>query len=144
MDEVRQNEQKDEIRYFIPKYTLRYSEEGSIIINDVLVLKKTQSGSAPRKLMEQAVNQPNVLFKPSLDGNAKYTRRLTSVLNDMGIKGALRKLFFPIVSESNGIKFRPSVSRSVVDADKIDTSGLDKQLVKLNAHTEIDPDTIPF
>lgn len=126
---------------YIPSYDIVFADDGSIVVNGVMTLKKTQSGSAPRKLMEQATRQPNVLFKPTLGA---YNRRLTSVLSDMGIKGTLKSLFFPVISEENGIKFRPTVSRAIADKENIDTTELDMKLIKLNAHTELDLNNIPF
>lgn len=126
---------------YIPSYDIVFADDGSIVVNGVMTLKKTQSGSAPRKLMEQAKRQPNVLFKPNLGA---YNRRLTSVFSDMGIKGTLKSLFFPVISEENGIKFRPSVSRAIADQENIDTTELDMKLIKLNAHTELDLNNIPF
>jgi len=126
---------------YIPSYDIVFADDGSIVVNGVMTLKKTQSGSAPRKLMEQATKQPNVLFKPNLGA---YNRRLTSVLSDMGIKGKLKSLFFPVISEENGVKFRPSVSRAIADQENIDTTELDMKLIKLNAHTELDLNNIPF
>lgn len=127
---------------FIPEYKLHYADDGSIIVNDVLKLKKTQSGSAPRKLMEQVVKQPNTLFKPNL-GQA-YSRRLSSMLSDMGIIGTLKSLFFPVVSDSNGIRFRPVVSQATAKSERLDTIELDMKLKELGAYTEIDPSHIPF
>lgn len=134
--------EESDVWQFIPEYKLNYADDGSIIVNDVLKLKKTQSGSAPRKLMEQVVKQPNTLFKPNL-GQA-YSRRLSSVLSDMGITGTLKSLFFPVVSDSNGIKFRPAISRAIVKSERLDTTELDKKLKELGVDTEIDPSQIPF
>lgn len=129
----------------IPEYTLTYTDNGSLVVNGVLTLKKTQSGSAPRMLMEQAIDKPNQLFKPFLGEN--YTRRLSSVLSDMKISGTLKQLFFPVVSDKDGIKFRPTVSLSTAESEQIDTYDLDTQLSKKNAKTEekpIDLSQIPF
>lgn len=136
---------KESRSWFIPEYTLTYTDAGSIIINDVLTLKRTQSGSAPRKLMEQAIRQPYTPFKPDL--GSTYTRRLSSVLSDMGITGTLKTLFFPVVSDKDGIKFRPVVKRKIADSEHIDTYDLDAKLKEKNAKTEekpIDLSTLPF
>lgn len=115
--------------YYISKYILTYADNGRIVINDALVLKKTQSGSAPRKLMEQALKHPNELFKPEL---GQLTRNFSSVLSDMGITGTLKELFFPI-AKKDSVKFRPEVHRRTADEERIDTNELDKQLKKLGA-----------
>lgn len=112
-------------------YKLKYEVNGSIVINDVLVLKKTQSGSAPRKLMEQALKHPYELFKPEL---GQLNRNLSSVLSDMGITGTLKELFFPIANK-DGVKFRPSVNYTTAEEERIDTEELDKKLKELGAET---------
>lgn len=118
--------------YYISQYTLTYADNGNIVINGVLVLKKTQNGSAPRKLMEQAVKHPNELFKPEL---GQLTRNFSSVMGDMGITGTLRQIFFP-VAHKDGVLFRPEVHRRTVDDERIDTNDLDGQLKKLGAETK--------
>lgn len=115
--------------YYISKYTLTYADNGGIVINGVLVLKKTQNGSAPRKLMEQAVKHPNELFKPEL---GQLTRNFSSVLGDMGITGTLKELFFPI-AHKDGVLFRPEVHRRTADEEHIDTNELEQRLKKLGA-----------
>ena len=117
--------------HFIMNYKLKYEDNGSIVINDVLVLKKTQSGSAPRKLMEQAQKHPYELFKPEL---GQLNRNLSNVLSDMGITGTLKELFFPIANK-DGVKFRPSVNYTTLDVERIDTKELDKKLKELGAKT---------
>lgn len=117
---------------FIPKYILTYEMNGNIVVNGVLVLKKTQNGSAPRKLMEQAVKHPNEVFKPEL---GQLTRNFSSVLSDMGITGTLKELFFPIANK-DGVKLRPVVGYETADEERIDTQELDKQLKSLGAKTQ--------
>ncbi|MDQ5886073.1 MAG: hypothetical protein QG628_470 [Patescibacteria group bacterium] len=117
--------------HFIMNYKLKYEDNGSIVINDVLVLKKTQSGSAPRKLMEQAQKHPYELFKPEL---GQLNRNLSNVLSDMGITGTLKELFFPVANK-DGVKFRPSVNYMTAEEERIDTQDLDKKLKGLGAKT---------
>jgi len=130
--------------WHIAKYELAYKDDGTIVINGVLNLKKTQSGSAPRKLMEQALKRPYEVFKPEL---GQITRNMSSTLTDMGITGTLKELFFPIVS-NDGIKFRPTVTSDVAYEEGIDFEELEKQLKKLGAKTQhiLDPifDETPF
>jgi hypothetical protein len=117
--------------HYILDYKLKYEVNGSIVINDVLVLKKTQSGSAPRKLMEQALKHPYELFKPEL---GQLNRNLSNVLSDMGITGTLKELFFPIANK-DGVKFRPVVSYMTAEKERIDTNELEKKLKELGAET---------
>lgn len=128
---TRRPKKKSKGFHYIMNYNLKYEDNGSIVINEVLVLKKTQSGSAPRKLMEQAVKHPYELFKPEL---GQLNRNLTNVLSDMGITGSLKELFFPIANK-DGVKFRPSVNFTTAEEERIDTIELDKKLKELGAKT---------
>lgn len=136
------NEDTDSDRYWlIPEYKLTYNLDGTILVNNVLKLKKAHAGSASDKLMEQATKQPEVLFKPEL---GQYSRNLSTTLSGMGFSETLRALFFPVVSKDKGILFRQNVTRATADTEHIDTAELDLQLKKLGAYTEIDTSTIPF
>lgn len=117
---------------FIVNYELKYADNGNIVVNDVLILKKTQSGSAPRKLLEQAIKHPFEHFQPEL---GQLNRNLTNVLSDMGITGTLKELFFPIVNRE-GVTFRPAVYFETAEKERIDTEELDKKLKSLGAETE--------
>jgi hypothetical protein len=128
---ARRPKKKSKDYHFIMNYKLKYEDNGSIVLNDVMVLKKTQSGSAPRKLMEQAQKHPYELFKPEL---GQLNRNLSNVLSDMGITGTLKELFFPIASK-DGVKFRPSVNYTTADEERIDTKELEKKLKELGAET---------
>lgn len=128
---ARRPKKKHKSHFIINDYKLKYEQNGSIVINNVLVLKKTQSGSAPRKLMEQALKHPYELFKPEL---GQLNRNLTNVLSDMGITGTLRELFFPIANK-DGVKFRPIVNYRTADEERIDTWELEKKLKGLGAET---------
>lgn len=128
---TRRPQKKNKSYHYILDYKLKYEVNGSIVINDVLVLKKTQSGSAPRKLMEQALKHPYELFKPEL---GQLNRSLINVLSDMGITGTLKELFFPIVNR-DGVKFRPVVSYMTAEEERIDTTELEKKLKELGAET---------
>ncbi|TAH33855.1 hypothetical protein EYC58_00220 [Candidatus Saccharibacteria bacterium] len=128
----RRPKKKSKGHNFIVNYELKYADNGNIVINDVLILKKTQSGSAPRKLLEQAIKHPYEHFQPEL---GQLNRNLTNVLSDMGITGVLKELFFPIVNRE-GVTFRPAVYFQTADNEKIDTTELDKKLKELGASTE--------
>jgi hypothetical protein len=128
---TRRPKKKSKSHHYILDYKLKYEVNGSIVINDVLVLKKTQNGSAPRKLMEQALKHPYELFKPEL---GQLNRNLSSVLSDMGITGTLKELFFPITNR-DGVKFRPVVSYTTAEEERIDTTELEKKLKALGAET---------
>lgn len=135
---------EEEPNWFIPEYKLTYKIDGSIVINDVLTVKKTQSGLASDKLMTQALQNEGKQFKPDFGKN--YSRNLTTTLSGMGFKKnqALQQLFFPVASNSEGVIFRSSVSRDEAVKDRINTRKLDAQLKKLGAETEDKPFEIPF
>lgn len=118
-------------RNYIRSYSLAYKDDGSIVVNDVLALKKTQSGSAPRKLMEQAVKHPYEPFTPEL---GQLSRSFSSVLNDMGIIGIYKKLFFPVATKDS-VTFRPIVDRSRAEDEGLYLEELDKRLKELGAKT---------
>lgn len=127
------NRIKAEANWHIVNYTLTYKPDGSILINNVLKLKKTHAGSMTELLMEQAIKNPDTLFKPTL---GQTSRNLSTILSSAGFTPTLRKLFFPTVSKSKGIIFRPIVTREQADSDGIDSTELDVQLKALGADTE--------
>lgn len=117
----------------IPEYTISYKPDGSILINDILKLKKAHAGSTTERLLEQAIKRPNELFKPDL---GQTSRNISTVLHSAGFTQELRDLFFPTVSKSKGIVFRPTITREQADADNINTIMLDLKLKELGAKTE--------
>jgi len=117
----------------IPEYTLIYKPDGTVLINDVLKLKKAHAGSTTERLLEQALKSPQTLFMPDI---GHTTRNLSTILSSAGFTKELRELFFPTVSNSKGIVFRPTVARQQADNEKIDTSELDIKLKELGAITE--------
>lgn len=117
----------------IPEYTLTYKPDGTVLINDVLKLKKAHAGSTTERLLEQALKSPHTLFKPDV---GQTSRNLSTVLSSAGFTKELRELFFPTVSNSKGIVFRPTIARQQADDEKIDTSKLDIKLKELGAETE--------
>lgn len=117
----------------IPVYRLTYELNGTIFINNVLRLKKAHAGSSTERLLEQALKSPNTLFKPDI---GQTSRNLSTVLSSAGFTKELRQLFFPTVSNSKGIVFRPTISRQQADEENIDTSELDRKLIALGTVTE--------
>jgi hypothetical protein len=117
----------------ILEYTLTYKPDGTILVNQVLKLKKIHAGSTTERLLEQALKNPNELFKPDLGQTA---RNLSTILNSAGFTKELRDIFFPTVSNNRGVIFRPTVTRGQADTDNIDTTELDLKLKELGATTE--------
>ena len=117
--------QAQQSQWYTPTYALSYRIDGSIMVNDILKLKKAQAGSATDRLMEQATKQPNTLFKPEL---GQTSRNLSTILYSAGFTETLRKMFFPTVSRDKGIIFRPVVTQEIVSKERIDTTDLDNAL----------------
>lgn len=124
---------KKQNNWQIPEYTITYKRDGSILINDILKLKKAHAGSITERLLEQAIKRPNELFKPDL---GQTSRNISTVLHSAGFTQELRDLFFPTVSKDKGIVFRPTITREEADSDNIDTRTLDLKLKELGAVTE--------
>lgn len=119
--------------WYIPEYRIDYKTDGTILINNVLKLKKTHIDSTLDQLLEQAFKNPNTLFTPSLQQTA---RNLSTLLSSAGFTPTLRRLFFPVVSKRKGVLFRPIVSWEQAKREKIDTTKLDLILKALDAdHT---------
>jgi hypothetical protein len=124
---------KIEESWYIPEYKLGYESDGTILINDVLRLKKTHIGSTIDQLLEQAFKNQNKPFDPKLQQTA---RNLSTLLSSAGFTPTLRRLFFPVVSKRRGVLFRATVSSAQASKEKIDTTKLDLILMALDAdHT---------
>lgn len=130
------NDPRNRRYWCIEKYNVDYKPDGTILVNDVLILKKIHAGSTAERLLEQSVKNPNKLFKPKLGQTA---RNLSTVISSAGFKPTLREIFFPIVSDENGVIFRPTVSRDVVLKDKIDTYEIDWILWNAGAEIAVRP-----
>jgi hypothetical protein len=147
---IEKNKDRD---WYIPEYNLTRKDDGSILVNGVLVLSKTHAGQVPDKMMDFAFNhdgqEPAVPAKNVIATN----RPFTTILGDMGFDATLRALFFPVVSKTKGISFRSHITRGTANTENIDTNELDHKLKDLNAKTEyantiddkpIDLSQIPF
>lgn len=149
---IERNKNRD---WYIPEYRLTRKDDGTILINGVLVLSRTHAGQVPDKMMDFAFKhdgqEPALPMKSEIATN----RPFTTILGDMGFDATLRALFFPVVSKVKGIQFRSHVTRGTANAENIDTNELDYKLKDLNAKTErrktvmvddepINLDDIPF
>jgi len=103
------------------QYGLTYKNDGTILINQVLKLKKVHAGSITEKLLEQSIKNPNTKFKPEL---GKTSRNLSTIISSAGFTPVLRDLFFPTVS-GDTVVFRPYVSKLQADLERIDRDELD-------------------
>lgn len=130
-DEKQQSESPKIIGKYIFEYTMKYKPDGTILINNVLKLKKVHAGSITERLLEQALKNPNTPFKPNL---GKTARNVSTIISSAGFTPTLREIFFPTVS-GDVVVFRPTVSREQADIEHIDTEELDLQLIELGAMT---------
>lgn len=121
----------------IEEYTVIYKPDGTILINNVLKLKKIHAGSTVERLLEQSIKNPNILFKPNLGQTA---RNISTVLSSAGFTPILRDIFFPIVSDDKGIIFRPKVSREETLTERINTNEIDTLLVESGAQIALRPE----
>lgn len=55
--------------FYIHKCILTYKQDGTVLINDVLRLKKVHAGSISEHLLEQCIKNPNKLLSLSLAGH---------------------------------------------------------------------------
>lgn len=120
----KENPAKFEYIAEIFEYSLKYKQDGTILINQVLKLKKVHAGSITEKLLEQSIKNPNKKFKPDL---GKTSRNISTVISSAGFTPVLRSLFFPTVS-GDTVMFRPYVSKLQADLERIDREELDKLL----------------
>ena len=119
---------------YIPKFTFTYKPDGSVLINDVLKLKKVHAGSISEHLLEQCMKNPNNLFKPKL---GRTSRNISTILSSIGITPTMRALFFPIVSDEKGVIFRPTVTFREALNDRIRTREFELELMKYGAIPEL-------
>lgn len=114
--------------WYISEYFATY-KNGEIVINDVLLLKKTHIGSTIDQLLEQAFKNPNKLFTPKLPATA---RNLSTVLGSTSFDPVMRQIFFLKLSLKKGVLFRPKVTYEQIEKDKIDMTILDLILEKID------------
>lgn len=115
---------------YIPEFTFTYKQDGTVLINNVLKLKKVHAGSLSEHLLEQCMKNPNKLFKPNL---GRTSRNISTILSSIGITPIMRDLFFPIVSDDKGVLFRPKVTfREALD-DRISTRKFEEELMRHGA-----------
>lgn len=114
--------------WYIPEYFVSYNN-GEIVINDVMFLKKTHIGSTIDQLLEQAFKNQHTLFTPELPSTA---RNLSTILSSAGFDPILRQMFFPKLSKTKGVLFRPRVTFEQTQEDNIDTTLIDLILEKLD------------
>jgi hypothetical protein len=128
--ELDETDEPDDDAWYIPEYWVSYNN-GEIVINDTLYLKKTHIGSTIDQLLEQALKNPNALFTPKLPATA---RNLSTVLSSAGFDSVQRQLFFPKLSLTKGVLFRPRVTFEQTQKDNIDTTKLDLVLEAIDSN----------
>lgn len=116
--------------FYIPEFTFTYKQDGTVLINDVLKLKKVHAGSISEHLLEQCMKNPDQLFKPNL---GRTSRNISTILSSIGITPIMRDLFFPIVSNDKGVLFRPKITFSEALDDRISTRKFEEELIEHGA-----------
>lgn len=134
-EELLAEKKNTEYGWEIFEYNLEYKQDGTILVNNVLKLKKVHAGSITEKLLEQAIKNPNKKFKPNL---GKTARNLSTIISSAGFTPVLRDLFFPTVS-GDTVVFRPYVSKLQADLERIDRDELDLQLYESGALARVVP-----
>lgn len=139
IDEAKKNVADFVDAWLIPEYTFDITEGGVLLVNGiegVMNVNKVQAGSPTEMALTQAKTKPNKTFVPDLGKeDYKLKRGLTTSLKDLGFKGALKKLFMPVMDEQRGIRLRPVVTRTQANKELIDLVELDKTLKSLGAET---------
>ena len=142
LDEAKINVTAFANNWFIPVYTFEITEAGILLVNGtkgVMSVNKVQAGSPTEIALTQAKEKPNEIFLPNLGKITKLARGLTTSLKDLGFKNeTLRRLFFPVMDDKRGIKFRPVVTRKQAEKENIDLTKLDEKLKQLGAETVFD------
>ena len=151
--EISAIERSKDRNWYIPEYNLTRKDDGSIIVNGVLVLSRTHAGQVPDKIMDFAFKHNGQDAAVPTKDEIATNRPFTTILGDMGFDATLRAIFFPVVGKTKGIQFRSHITRGTANAENIDTNELDHKLKNLNAKTEqykvsddepIDLSQIPF
>ncbi len=140
LDEAKINVTAFANNWFIPVYTFEITEAGVLLVNGIegaMSVKKVQSGSTLDDVLNEAKFRPNETFMPSLIGH-RLKRGLRTALVEVGFTGAIERLFMPVMDNQRGIHFRPRVTRTEANKEKIDLSALDKSLKHHGAETVFD------
>lgn len=87
-------------------------------------LKKPQNGSIGDIIITRCLKQPNQKIEIQ---DLKHARPVVAILNDMGFDKILRKLFFPLISETD-IECRPEVTGEDIIKSQLVKSDLERWL----------------
>lgn len=129
--------------WLIPEYTFEITGSGRLLVNgidNVMKVNKVNAASTPEIILSQAKTMPNKLIPISaLDlGESRIKRGIRTALIEIGFSGALEQLFLPVMDNQRGVKFRPHVTRTQANKEKIDLADLDRRLKSLGAETALD------
>ena len=110
---------------------LNYS--GELVMDSAYILSKPNIDSENECFISYVINRSgkNITKKDiENDQNIKITRSFNNILNDLGFKGEIKKLFFPITSAGE-VRFFRKLKQIDVTSSSIDEKKLEKQLKKL-------------
>jgi len=115
------------------EYWLEMRTTGELIINGTYMLSKPNIDSENENFISYVYNRPNkeTSRKEICESqNTKLTRPFNNILNDLGFKGEIKKLFFP-VSSADKVRFFNKLKHADVISSGVDKTKLQKQLSKL-------------
>ena len=145
LDEAKINVAAFANNWFIPVYTFEITGAGVLLVNGiagVMNVNKVNASSTIDEILNEAKAKPNETFIPDLK-NHRLKRGLRTALAEVGFTGAIEKLFMPIMDNQKGIHFRPQVTRTEANKEKIDLTALDEKLKHLGAETVFNTYNLP-
>lgn len=149
LDEASENISSLVANWLIPEYTFEITEGGTLLVNGVagvMNIKKAHASSPLEVILRYAKERPDEIFKPTdlkLDSN-QLQRGVRTYLTEAGFTGAIEKLFFPVMDEKRGFKFRPVINRRIANKERINLTELDRKLKNLGVETVYDTYKLPL
>lgn len=115
------------------EYWLEMRTTGELIMNGIYILAKPNIDSENENFISYVYSRPNkeISRKDICENqNTKIKRPFNNILNDLGFKGEIKKLFFPVTS-ADKVRFFNKLNRADVISAGINETKLQKQLSKL-------------
>ena len=119
-----QYKKRDKFTIDLDKVYLRLERYKYTIYVNGQCLKKPQNGSIGDMIISRCLKQPNQKIEIQ---DLKHARTVVAILNDMGFNKVLRKLFFPLISETD-IECRPEVTGRDIIKSQLAKSDLERWL----------------
>lgn len=116
-----------------PVYFITQGYQHEIVINHAFEIHKPHFNKANDLVFSFLYKNPNKVFTRKQIEEAigvSIGKSFNIILNELGFKGALRKLFFPNVSKV-AIKFKDKVYMEDIYRARIDENKLENQIMSL-------------